>query len=219
MALPEKYGDLYLPVKFLLNSYRALLDGKRGVAHLDEYMKTPRIVLSDWKVIWIGACAILRTSVLLFDVDANSCLNERLREELRSEWDRIRVNKDQNAIFWEFLRKERDNIIHEYEWQAYEAWMGPDGKELPVPGLLSIGPREAEPVLLMRGGQYAGRNSLEPIGGTTLLAPGIFLSHRTTKHRSVLMLRAIGRAKVVRQAASRWRIVALLKSGTRHWFK
>ncbi|WP_320195220.1 hypothetical protein RMR10_007575 [Agrobacterium rosae] len=74
----------------------------------------------------------------------------------------IADKKDSHPIFWEFLRKERDNIIHEYEWGAYEVWIGADGAlSRPKVSLLQVRPDDVRSVLLMRGGHYAGRNSLE----------------------------------------------------------
>ena len=118
--------------------------------------------LSEWKIVWIGACSILRTSVDLFKLDAKSCINLEIRKEIRSEWDLIAKNKNDHPIFWEFLRKERDNIMHEYQWTAYEVWLDEDGfTQAPRMSLLSVQPENMSMVLLMRDGHYKGRNSLD----------------------------------------------------------
>jgi hypothetical protein len=83
--------------------------------------------LSDWNVRWIGARAILRTAITLFQKDAKSCIDKTLRAEISNEWSLINRHKDDHPVFWEFLKKERDNIIHAYEWGAYQMWMGADG--------------------------------------------------------------------------------------------
>ncbi|MFC3162448.1 hypothetical protein [Ciceribacter thiooxidans] len=151
-----------MPVKYFLNCYRALSDGKSAVIHLENLLKEERFLISDWKVIWVGACAILRTSITLFQIDSRSCLDKALRQEIAREWKLISDDKRGHAIFWEFLRKERDNIIHEYEWGAYEMWMNAEG-ELSQPkfSLLDIRPADARSVLRMRGGFYSGQDSLE----------------------------------------------------------
>lgn len=162
MTVPQDYSNVYMPVKLFLTSYRALSDGNGGIRHLQQHLETESFPLFEWKVIWIGTCALLRTAITLFQVDAESCINQNIRAQIRTEWNSIRKNKKDHPIFWEFLRKERDNIIHQYEWAAYEAWMDRKGTVRPARmTLLSIKPKDAEPVLAMRGGAYEGRNSLD----------------------------------------------------------
>lgn len=162
MTAPIKYRDTYFPVKYFLNSYRALSDGKNGVQHLEKYLQSETFLLSDWKVIWIGACALLRTSMALFKVDAKSCINQKIRAEICAEWKLIQQKED-HPIFWNFLQKERNNILHHYEWAAYEMWMDQDGTTRPARrmSLLGMKPKDVSHVLIMRGGPYKDRNSLD----------------------------------------------------------
>lgn len=162
MTVPNQYAHRFIPVKYFLTSYRALSDGKTGIEHLEEHLQSRAFLLSDWKVIWVGTCTLLRTSIELFKVDAKSCINSKIREEIISEWKSIKEEKDHHTIFWEFLRKERNNIIHEYEWAAYEAWLDKDGTTRPASlSILDVKPKETSSVLIMRGGAYKNRNSLE----------------------------------------------------------
>lgn len=162
MTVPLKYQNTYVPVKFFLNSYRALGDGKTGIRHLEEYLQSSKFLLSDWKVIWIGTCTLLRTAIDLFQIDKKSCINIKIREELSSEWNFIKENQKDHQIFWKFLRKERNNIVHEYEWAAYEVWMDQDGTlRPPRMSLLEIKPQDTKSILIMRGGLYKGRDSLD----------------------------------------------------------
>lgn len=157
-----KYSNMYIPVKYFLTSYRALSDGKTGIRQLEEHLQSSRFLLPEWKVIWIGACTLLRTSVDLFQVDAKSCINQKIREEIHAEWNSIKQKKEHHRIFWEFLQKERNNIIHEYEWAAYEVWMDQDGTTRPTRmSLLEVKPKDVSSVLVMRGGPYKDRNSLD----------------------------------------------------------
>jgi hypothetical protein len=94
MTVLFEYWHRYLPVKYFLNSYRALSDGKSGVRHLEEHIRAAPMLLSEWKVVWIGACAVLRTSIELFKLDAKSCINPKIREEIRAEWNSIGKNKE-----------------------------------------------------------------------------------------------------------------------------
>ena len=163
MTVPFDYANTYIPVKYFLTSYRAFSDGKSGVRYLEKHLKSSKYpFLSDWKVVWIGACALLRTSIELFKVDAESCVNQKIRKEFKNEWHSIGKNKENHAIFWEFLRKERNQIVHHYEWAAYEIWMDQDGTTRDIPmSLLTIKPEDVDAVLIMRDGPYKNRNSLD----------------------------------------------------------
>jgi hypothetical protein len=163
MTLPVQYSHHYVPVKYFLNSYRAISDGRNGVRQLEQLLQSSQpLLVSDWKVIWIGTCTVLRTSIDLFKLDAKSCIDQSIRREIQAEWDSIRSNMKLHPIFWEFLRKERDNIIHQYEWSAYEVWIGQDGVTQPARmSLFEVKPSDASSVLIMRHGQYKDRNSLD----------------------------------------------------------
>ncbi|MEI5679800.1 MULTISPECIES: hypothetical protein [unclassified Mesorhizobium] len=162
MTVPTKYANSYVPVKYFLSSYRALSDARSGIRHLEERLEAATFLLSEWKVIWIGTCAVLRTAIELFRVDAKSCLAPPIREEIAVEWKAIKDQKEEHAIFWDFLRQERDNVMHEYQWRAYETWMKPDGTFRSARlSLLMVDDDGARPVLLMKGGTFEGRNSLE----------------------------------------------------------
>lgn len=165
MTVPKKYSNSYAPVKYFLSSYRALSDGRSGIRHLEEQVEKAKILLYEWKVIWIGTCTILRTAIDLFQVDAKSCLDSSIKKEIAVEWKAIKDAKEEHAIFWEFLKHERDNVIHEYQWQAYESWIRPDGTvrdtSLSLLSLHLLDDDGARPVLLMKSGPFKGRDSLE----------------------------------------------------------
>jgi hypothetical protein len=164
MTLPSKYPYHHVPAKYFLASYRALSDGRTGIGVLEQTLsKSGPLFLSEWKVLWIGTCTILRTCIDLFRIDGKSCLAPRIREEIQAEWHAIKTEKDKHPIFWEFLRKERDSVIHQYEWQAYEAWIKPDGTfRAPKLSLLMMEDDDgAKPAILMKDGFYKGSDSLE----------------------------------------------------------
>lgn len=157
----SKFHHKYAPIKYFLNSYRALSDGRYATLQLEQLLKGEQLIVSEWKVMWVGACSILRAAVGLFQVDAQSCINKDIRQEIRNEWDHISKNKSEHPIFWEFLRKERNNIMHGYEWGAYEVWLdGNDEVASPALSLLYAPPSELRSVLRMRSGTYAGQDSL-----------------------------------------------------------
>jgi hypothetical protein len=170
-----KFTNTYIPVKFFLSSYRALSDGRNGIRHLEERLEATTLVLSEWKVMWFGTCAVLRTAIDLFQIDAKSCLDTSIRDEVASEWECIKAQKTNHTIFWEFLKRERDNVVHGYQWQAYETWIKPDGTFRPAQlSILALSDDGARPVLLMRSGPFEGRNSLELLSRLLKNAPRIF---------------------------------------------
>lgn len=162
MTISNEYANRFVPLKFYLSSYRALSDGRSGIGSLERRLDEAKSFLSEWKIMWIGTCTTLRTAIDLFRVDAQSCLSSKIRIEIEAEWADIRTQKEDHAIFWQFLRLERDNVIHGYEWRAYEAWLKPDGSyRAPNLSLLMLNDDDARPMLLMRSGAYAGRDSLD----------------------------------------------------------
>ncbi len=163
MATPKHYANNYIPVKYMLSSYRALADGRSGIRHLEHLLAEASYLLSEWKIVWNGTCTTLRTSIDLFQRDARFCLSEGIKEEIKAEWKLIKDNAQAHPIYWEFLKKERDSIVHEYAWTAYEAWLEPDGTVQSPPTILGriLAGSEARPKLLMNSGQYAGQDSIE----------------------------------------------------------
>ncbi|MEM1133141.1 MAG: hypothetical protein AAGH53_09400 [Pseudomonadota bacterium] len=163
MTISSRYANNFVPIKYMLSSYRALSDGRAGTMHLESILEDNKLVLSRWKVVWSGTCATLRTAVELFRVDSRSCLNEAIRHELCSEWDQIKKNDQDHKIYWHFLRAERNNIMHEYKWTAYEVWMKPDGTVQSPPSILALalGHDNATISLPMRSGPFEGQDSLE----------------------------------------------------------
>ncbi|OYX66429.1 MAG: hypothetical protein B7Y88_05555 [Sphingomonadales bacterium 32-64-17] len=162
MTTPNCYRQNFIPIKYFLSSYRALSDGRFGIKQLKKLLEDEDFLISEWKVVWIGTCATLRSAVELFRVDAQSCLSQNIRNELKAEWEGIKERAELHPIYWEFLKKERDNIIHEYKWSAYEAWLSPDGAIQSPPTLLGrlVASSDVSPSLLMKGGEYEGFDSV-----------------------------------------------------------
>lgn len=162
MTVPIKYINTFIKVKYFLSSYRALHDGRCGISELENRLESSENFLSNWKVLWLGTCSTLRIAINLFSIDSKSCINSKIRIELASEWNNISKNKKENQIFWDFLKKERDSVMHGYQWRSYEAWMKPDGTfRAPNMSLLVVEKDDAKPVLLIDSGPFKGRNSVE----------------------------------------------------------
>ncbi|MDP8995575.1 MAG: hypothetical protein M3O03_01030 [Pseudomonadota bacterium] len=103
MTLPLQFHNRYVSVKYFLNSYRALSDGEASIRLLEDKLKSDRLFFSDWKILWIGTCAILRTSIGLFKIDARSCINAELRKSINQEWMHIKDHETDHSIFWKFF--------------------------------------------------------------------------------------------------------------------
>jgi hypothetical protein len=158
MALPLPYRNLPLEVKYNLASYRACLDCKHGL----ERLKKGQVTYSAWKVEWAGLCALLRTSIeMIGKKDAKSCLPEILKKELKHAWNELTYHKEKFPLFWEFIRRERNNIMHEYEFSAYEAIIKPDGTTRRSRGLLSFMEEGEKETLVIGSGHYKDRQALE----------------------------------------------------------
>jgi hypothetical protein len=157
-----EYANSYMPVKYFLASYRALSDGRSGIHHLEQQLEASAIAIPEWKIIWIGTCAVLRTAIALFQIDSKSCVAPCIRREIAAEWAAIIDHKEDHVIFWDFLKPERDSVIHHYRWQAYQPWMRPDGTFRPANfSLLMLSNDDARPILLMESGPFKGRNSID----------------------------------------------------------
>lgn len=89
-------------------SARLVLDD----CHLALEMLEKETDLSRWRVLWAGAVALLRAvGHVLHKVDGADPARKRLISAAFSEWKREREN---NALFWEFIEKERNSILKEY---------------------------------------------------------------------------------------------------------
>ncbi|HEV2263754.1 MAG TPA: hypothetical protein VGR79_04395 [Stellaceae bacterium] len=119
--------------------------------------------LSAWKVKWAGICSLLKASIHLMRAkDAKSCMPETLRRELIGVWNRLGSERSKYKIFWEFIDKERNNILKEYDFSAYAAVLAADGSvNDATPTLLRILSEGEKEALVIRGGAYDGRLALD----------------------------------------------------------
>ncbi|MBU2991626.1 hypothetical protein Q4555_15855 [Octadecabacter sp. 1_MG-2023] len=168
MTVPSKYLNLHIPAKDMVNSHRAFSDGKYAASKLRRIMEQDSLLLRDWKIHWVASCTLLRTAIDLFKADAKNCLSHSLREEFRNEWHKISDDRDQHPIFWKFLREERNNIIHEYRWSAYERYFDAEsGETASPPGLLTLTSENYGSELKIRTGHFEGQSALGVIDEAT----------------------------------------------------
>ncbi|WP_131725585.1 hypothetical protein ACTTAF_01680 [Rhodobacter capsulatus] len=164
MAVPNKYSEVYLPVRSFLTSFRAYSDGCVAVSLLEKDLQRDYLVLSDWKIHWVAACALLRAAIEMFRVDQEMCV-PLLAKSVKEEWNEIGRQREAHRIYWQFLRDERNNILHEYKWSAYEVYLDKAGKAVfPRPSLLSlVVTDECRGQLMVRHGGFAGQPAFEVI--------------------------------------------------------
>ena len=72
---------------------------------------------NEWRRRWITSIVLLRTvGHVLSKVDALH--NPLLSNIIDTEWKKLQDNKPEPRIFWEFIDKERNNILKEYQINA-----------------------------------------------------------------------------------------------------
>lgn len=65
-----------------------------------------------WRVLWAGAVTLLRTvGHALHKVDG---ADNRVRRAADAAWSRWKRDRSKHAVFWEFIEKERNNVLKEY---------------------------------------------------------------------------------------------------------
>lgn len=72
-----------------------------------------------WRVLWAGAMALLRTvGHVLRNVDG---ADASVRRAVDAAWGRWKTDRSSNALFWEFIEQERNNILKEYRFGVLDS--------------------------------------------------------------------------------------------------
>ncbi|PZF76695.1 hypothetical protein DK847_12960 [Aestuariivirga litoralis] len=93
--------------------------------------------------------------------DAKACFPEEVRRSLIEKWHELRANKDQFPIYWEFIHRERNNILKEYEFGAYESIINAQGEAKARTGILYLLNDGETEGLVLRGGPYDGKSAID----------------------------------------------------------
>ena len=161
--IPSHLHNRYFQVGSLLSCNRALLDARSGILDLEQQISEERLLLWKWKVQWVGICSLLRASVHLMSQDSKACHDKTVCEGLRKEWAAIKAEPHKHQIYWQFINSERNSILKEYHWTAYEAFFDEAGEEVRSASLsvlsLYLGAKKLK--LRINGGVYRGRNAIE----------------------------------------------------------
>jgi len=99
------------------------------------------VVGRQWRIRWIAAIALLRSvGHVLKNVDSAS--NPLMKRHIDEAWVNLVASKPKPTIFWEFIQKERNNILKEYRIRAGQ---GVTIRPGPVHVNLKTGEQHAEP--------------------------------------------------------------------------
>ena len=164
MPVPQHIADRYYDFNVMLASRKAQSDAHRGITDLEKEFGEGKVLFSSWRVRYAGICSLLRTSIHLISVDAKSCMNDELTAELKAEWNGVKKNPDDHAIYWKFVNKERNNILKEYHWTAYEQFYNDkrvEDPEMPITGELATLLTATRSELKISSGEYNGRNAID----------------------------------------------------------
>lgn len=75
------------------------------------------IELSEWRLYWVAGIALLRTiGHVLAKVDANS--SAKHSHAIADVWRKFQSDRRAYEIFWEFIEKERNNLLKTYSFGA-----------------------------------------------------------------------------------------------------
>jgi hypothetical protein len=112
--------------------------------------------LARWRVHWAGALALLRAvGHVLHKVDGADL---KVRRQIDIAYDRWKSQRTENAIFWEFIEQERNNILKEYRFNLHPldhvdvavmvtAKQSETGKIVKIPETIPIGENIYRPVV------------------------------------------------------------------------
>ncbi len=97
----------------MLRSRVALTDAQRAFEMLEKCTDEDEI-----RVYWVAAVALARTSIdVLGKIDRLN--SPTAKEAVEKNWDKIKKNiAGEHNIFWNFLKPERDVLLHQYEKNA-----------------------------------------------------------------------------------------------------
>jgi hypothetical protein len=69
----------------------------------------------EWRIYWVAGLALLRTTGHVLDkIDAG--ISEQHRRIIDATWDSWKRSRLENAIFWDFIEQERNNLLKTYKF-------------------------------------------------------------------------------------------------------
>jgi hypothetical protein len=92
---------------------RQVLDDCELALEFLEQSTTDRI----WRVHWFAAVALVRTVGDVLDKVDGRC--PRYRVPVKTAYQSWKADRETSKIFWEFIKDQRDKLVHEYESDAH----------------------------------------------------------------------------------------------------
>jgi len=90
-------------------AYRVLRDCRHAITLLEETTNP-----DTFRVLWVAAIALVRAvGHVLEKVDPGE--NPALSAAIKSAYEEWKADKPKNAIYWDFIREERNRTLKEYE--------------------------------------------------------------------------------------------------------
>jgi hypothetical protein len=80
-----------------------------------ELLKKENKDSSTWRVHWVACLTLLRAVGHVLD-KADGDTDAKHRTAIAAKWEAWKANKDANAIFWNFIEEERNNLLKEYNF-------------------------------------------------------------------------------------------------------
>ncbi|KJC40670.1 hypothetical protein UB31_27580 [Bradyrhizobium sp. LTSP849] len=69
----------------------------------------------EWRIYWFAGLALLRTVGHVLDkIDGTT--SDQHRRIINATWESWKRNRAENAIFWDFVEQERNNLLKTYEF-------------------------------------------------------------------------------------------------------
>ena len=91
--------------------YEVLTDTKKALAMLESDLCDD---MDNFRIIYIAALSLLRAAGhVLHKVDCDG--NPILKKAVADHWNRLKAHSESNQIFFEFIEKERNHVLKEYE--------------------------------------------------------------------------------------------------------
>lgn len=148
--------------------YEAYHQGEMGYEFLKEIIHEDSSDVYRWIIIWCGTCSLLRTSIDCFKDEkifggrkfTDTKTKNVIIESFRKTYNEIKENEKDNEIYWNFLRCERDSIIHEFDVGANIDYRNEDGSEASAEKKTIFGviSNNLKPFLKMKLGKYEGED-------------------------------------------------------------
>jgi hypothetical protein len=116
MVISYITGDIFIltPPKQSLKAWIPFWD---CVGILFEFQNSDVDEYEDWRLYWVAGITLLRTIGHVL-AKSDSTTSEKHKTEIESLWDIWKTDRDENCIFWEFIEKERNNLLKTYTFGA-----------------------------------------------------------------------------------------------------